>query len=265
MSLRIDEGASLARARSAISLGAAFALFGFVLLGYDTPASEAAGGLIEAVFGAPRVPTEIYYGSYAPADRASYAPLHRLRHAKRQRPHDLQARRRVVERRKIALHLPVAQLEQRRPAAIEIIAPRRNADLKILASTTRMAGAQNWRAACAHGCDDNPQNTRPNCERPCPGASSTRADHAPITNKIEEASAVGTATAFYADPTLRPGDTVVTPQGVRILRHGSHYPYRESDFLSLAEAGDGPLSNRGALNEIDRALKTPLGRNPGSL
>lgn len=70
---------------------------------------------------------------------------------------------------------------------------------------------------------------------------------------------------FYADRTLRPGDTVVTPQGVRILRAGSHYPFRETDFLTLAEAGAAPLANRSALNEIERALKTPPGRAPGDL
>jgi hypothetical protein len=75
-----------------------------------------------------------------------------------------------------------------------------------------------------------------------------------------EASAAEATNAVLKDATLRPGDTVVTPQGVRVLKRGSHYPFKSSDFLSLAETHDAPLSNRSALYAIERAMKTPLGR-----
>jgi hypothetical protein len=65
---------------------------------------------------------------------------------------------------------------------------------------------------------------------------------------------------FQSDFTLRPGDSVVTPQGVRILRRGSHYPYKERDFVSLAETRDVPASSRSALVAIERVLNTPHGR-----
>lgn len=66
--------------------------------------------------------------------------------------------------------------------------------------------------------------------------------------------------AFMSDLTLRPGDTVVTPEGVKVLRRGSRYPFKRSDFLSLTETRALPRATRGALFAIDRALKTPYGR-----
>ncbi len=82
---------------------------------------------------------------------------------------------------------------------------------------------------------------------------------------VREKGRTAAPASFYADPTLRPGDTVVTPEGVRILRQGSHYPFKETDFLSLAQAGDAPFAKRSALGEIERALKTPPGRSPADL
>jgi hypothetical protein len=66
--------------------------------------------------------------------------------------------------------------------------------------------------------------------------------------------------ALLTDFTLRPGDTVVTPQGIKVVRRGSRYPFKKTDFLSLAETRDMPISTRGALFAIERALKTPYGR-----
>lgn len=66
--------------------------------------------------------------------------------------------------------------------------------------------------------------------------------------------------AFMSDMTLRPGDTVITQQGVRVVRRGSHYPFKKSDFLSLAQTHALPRATRGTLFAIDRALKTPYGR-----
>lgn len=76
----------------------------------------------------------------------------------------------------------------------------------------------------------------------------------------QTAENLSATSAFLSDLTLRPGDTVVTPAGVRVLRRGSHYPFKGSDFLSLAETRTLPRATRGALVAIDRALKTPYGR-----
>lgn len=75
-----------------------------------------------------------------------------------------------------------------------------------------------------------------------------------------DGAATQQTSVFQTDYTLRPGDSVVTSQGVRILRRGSRYPYKERDFVSLAETQDVPLANRSALAAIERVLKTPHGR-----
>jgi hypothetical protein len=67
------------------------------------------------------------------------------------------------------------------------------------------------------------------------------------------------SSAVLNDPTLRPGDTVVTAKGVRVFKGGA-YPFKSSDFMSLAETHDLPIEKRGALAAIDRVLQTPRGR-----
>ena len=67
------------------------------------------------------------------------------------------------------------------------------------------------------------------------------------------------SSAVLNDPTLRPGDTVVTAKGVRVFKGGA-YPFKSSDFMSLAETRDLPIEKRGALAAIDRVLQTPRGR-----
>jgi len=87
------------------------------------------------------------------------------------------------------------------------------------------------------------------------------ADDKTKTCSCQTTAADGGATpAYMKDFTLRPGDTVVTPQGMRVVRSGSHYPFRATDFLSLAETRDVPHATRGALAAIERAMKTPRGR-----
>jgi hypothetical protein len=65
--------------------------------------------------------------------------------------------------------------------------------------------------------------------------------------------------ALLNDPTLLPGDSIVTSRGVRVFRGGG-VPHRSSDFLSLAESGNLSGQKRGALAAIDRLVKTPHGR-----
>jgi hypothetical protein len=60
------------------------------------------------------------------------------------------------------------------------------------------------------------------------------------------------------DATLREGDSVMTAKGVRVFQGGSACPHKESDFLALADARDIPRSKRGALQAIEKAVKTPI-------
>ncbi|HXY58931.1 MAG TPA: DUF2865 domain-containing protein [Methylocystis sp.] len=66
--------------------------------------------------------------------------------------------------------------------------------------------------------------------------------------------------ALLNDPTLRPGDSVVTSEGVKVFAGDSSGPHSKGSFLSLAETRDISPSQRGALAAIDRAIKTPVGR-----
>ena len=49
------------------------------------------------------------------------------------------------------------------------------------------------------------------------------------------------------------------------LRRGSRFPFKASDFVSLAEARNALARFKNTLDEIDRALKTPVGRDPAGL
>ena len=56
------------------------------------------------------------------------------------------------------------------------------------------------------------------------------------------------------DFTLRQGDMVMTNKGFRVFRGSSHWPYGQSDFMSLAESGIN-TKNRAALSAIESATK----------
>lgn len=252
MSLPVDP--SVRRARSAISLGAAVAIFGTVLFGYDAPESQAAGGFLEALFGLGRGYDSGYsaysgYGAYRA--RISRAPR-RFRLAHHARRHDIQARRHVVERRKagerrFVASAPGPQKLTLAPAAIEIITPSRSPFVEVIGSAGQVAPTA--RAT-------EPKAQPESCGKSCVAA--------PVTGLAARVASVPTPD-LYADPTLRPGDTIVTPQGMRILRRGSRFPFKATDFVSLEEAGRAHLANRSALHEIERAMKTPLGRVPADL
>ncbi|QGM99255.1 DUF2865 domain-containing protein [Methylocystis parvus] len=299
-----SRNARFARARSAISLGAAFALFCAVFTGYDLRASRAAGGLIDELFGPSAQPHKLYYDGYAP--RSEVSPREggrRARHARKARAHYAQARRQLVERRKFALARRAAPVEQRRGGAVEALSPTRNASFKVAASSGAVGGVSR-RAVCVRACDgyyfpalavsraSQLAAQQASCEKLCPGAQSTlfvfpegsdKVDEAKAAKSGEtyaallarldlndsrakscscqtEATAAAATRALLTDSTLRPGDSVVTPQGVRIVRRGSRFPFKETDFLSLAESGNVPLSNKSALYAIEKALKTPQGR-----
>jgi Protein of unknown function (DUF2865) len=70
------------------------------------------------------------------------------------------------------------------------------------------------------------------------------------------------------DFTLRQGDMVMTNKGFRVFRGSSHWPYGQSDFMSLAESGIN-TKNRAALSAIESATKRagprPLDLPPAKL
>ena len=56
------------------------------------------------------------------------------------------------------------------------------------------------------------------------------------------------------DFTLRQGDMVMTNKGFRVFRGSSHWPYGQTDFMSLAESGINS-KNRAALSAIESATR----------
>src|SRR5437660_1899822 len=50
--------------------------------------------------------------------------------------------------------------------------------------------------------------------------------------------------SIYNDRTLRRGDSVMTAQGLRVFKGSSHFPYRASDFVLLAEASKFVLGDK---------------------
>ena len=61
--------------------------------------------------------------------------------------------------------------------------------------------------------------------------------------------------ALLQDFTLRKGDGVMTPKGIKVFRGAQHWPYKRNDFLSLAETRDVTGLDRGALAAIEQAAK----------
>jgi hypothetical protein len=66
--------------------------------------------------------------------------------------------------------------------------------------------------------------------------------------------------AVYSDLTLRPGDSVMTKQGLRIFRGANHFPFNKNDFLSLAHAPGFTRQMRVTLLAIEGASKRPQGQ-----
>ena len=61
------------------------------------------------------------------------------------------------------------------------------------------------------------------------------------------------------DFTLRHGDMVMTGKGLRVFRGSSHWPYGQSDFMSLAESGIN-TRNRAALSAIEQVTRRGAAR-----
>ncbi|WP_158806952.1 DUF2865 domain-containing protein [Beijerinckia sp. L45] len=63
----------------------------------------------------------------------------------------------------------------------------------------------------------------------------------------------GKALSLLHDFTLRRGDAVMTPRGVRIFHGSGHFPYRRTDFLALTRSRDVGRANRDTMRAIERA------------
>ncbi|MEA2758161.1 MAG: hypothetical protein QOH65_774 [Methylobacteriaceae bacterium] len=61
--------------------------------------------------------------------------------------------------------------------------------------------------------------------------------------------------SIYNDRTLRRGDSVMTAQGLRVFRGSSHFPYRPSDFVSLAEASKFVMGDKKQLRDVQLAFE----------
>ena len=61
--------------------------------------------------------------------------------------------------------------------------------------------------------------------------------------------------SLLKDFTLRRGDSVATPIGIKVFRGAQHWPYKRNDFVSLAQAKDLSSQDRGTLVSLERAAK----------
>ena len=61
--------------------------------------------------------------------------------------------------------------------------------------------------------------------------------------------------SLLKDFTLRRGDSVATPIGIKVFRGAQHWPYKRNDFVSLAQARDLSSQDRGTLVSLERAAK----------
>ncbi len=57
---------------------------------------------------------------------------------------------------------------------------------------------------------------------------------------------------IYEDTTLRRGDAVMTTKGIRVFAGSRSFPYRDGDFVALADAGRIDARVQKALAELDR-------------
>ena len=59
--------------------------------------------------------------------------------------------------------------------------------------------------------------------------------------------------SLLRDFTLRRGDAVVTPGGVKVFHGGGHFPFRQADFVRLAQSRDVRKTAMTAFRAIERA------------
>jgi len=264
-------------ARVAVTSGAAIVLVLGALLAFDMPESLANGGLFEEVFGSPhrqRVVEPLYY-----APREHGWRISRRRHGRHYAHH-------VGYARHARRHFPVGanQLAAAHPAPAQTVAlGRRSVCVRTCDGYFFPVAALNHNSEIS--------SHQASCDTLCPEAETKLFVMPAGSGNIDEATAARggelysqlvarikasdtkpascgchsasgnpiNSSAVLNDPTLRPGDTVVTAKGVRVFKGGA-YPFKSSDFMSLAETHNLPTEKRGALAAIDRVLQTPRGR-----
>ena len=64
------------------------------------------------------------------------------------------------------------------------------------------------------------------------------------------------ALAVTEDPTLKPGDIVVTSEGVKVFRGGGKMPYRARDFADYRSDRNVSKTHRAFLDAVNRRLHT---------
>lgn len=67
--------------------------------------------------------------------------------------------------------------------------------------------------------------------------------------------------ALLTDRTLRKGDSVMTPQGLRVFRGADHFPFKPRDFAALSASRGLGSETRSLLAAIER--RAPKDRNAG--
>lgn len=260
-------------ARVAVTSGAAIVLVLGALLAFDMPESLANGGLFEEFFGSPHRQRVVEPLHYAPREHGWR--ISRRHHGRHYAHHVRYARR----------HFPVGahQLATAHPAPAQTALGRRSVCVRTcdgyffpVAALNRNSQISSHQASCDTLCPEAETKlfVMPAGSENIDEAAAARGNelYSQLVARIKASdtkpascgchSASGNpinSSAVLNDPTLRPGDTVVTAKGVRVFKGGA-YPFKSSDFMSLAETHDLPIEKRGALAAIDRVLQTPRGR-----
>ncbi len=76
--------------------------------------------------------------------------------------------------------------------------------------------------------------------------------HRPKMAHIAKPDGKPVKVSIFEDKTLRRGDAVMTTSGIRIFAGSSSWPYRQSDFVAIADAGHMNGSYQKALLVLDR-------------
>jgi hypothetical protein len=273
-------------ARGAVTSGAAIVLVLGALLAFDMPESFAEGGFFEELFGSPhrsRVVEPLYY---APQEQGWHiGRRHRNRHLARRFKHTRHAHHHSTEGGHTFTARPAFTA---RPTSTPQISP--TAALGRRSVCVRTCDGYFFPVAALNHNSEIPAH-QASCNTLCPEAETKLFVMPASSENIDDAaearggelysqlmarikasdakpascgchSTAGNpidSNAVLNDQTLRPGDTVVTAQGVRVFKGGA-YPFKSSDFMSLAETRNLPIEKRGALAAIDRVVKTPRGR-----
>ncbi len=77
----------------------------------------------------------------------------------------------------------------------------------------------------------------------------------------QKAGAEGKRLSLLKDFTLRRGDAVMTPRGVKVFHGRGHFPYRGTDFVALARSPDVRKIDRETFGAIERASLRAIDTN----